>query len=310
MSKLPLSQHEKLLIMQSITWLKTMNEARPAGSPPKYPKASDIDTSALFNRIRAGLTPMPWAPPTRNGRPAYDLIENARGERLVVVEADAGPDQVTLDGAAWRVLARDPGGRDYRLAFGNWPLSYRAIARDVKRWPDLPHDLDQGNGQELVRLGDGRLLSKEVLRRERDLIQTQWHLRCCSPLNEHLYLAAQRLPLDNPANFTPEKIHVGSASWPAVFECNPFSAEVLVLFALCQDPWTKVTRYLALPVGDGARLDGWLEGYRQQQSPTEFDKNARSWRVFEIADDGRPLSAWETTSADLLKPLPELAVCT
>src|SRR5689334_22192596 len=168
MNKFLLSPHEKLLIMQSITWLKTMNEAQPAGSPPIYPKAADIDASGLFRRIRAGLTPMPWAPPTRNGHSAYDLMENARSEHPVVIAEAAAPDCLLLDGAIWRVLAKDPNGRDYRLAFGNWPLSYRATAHEVKRWPDLPADLDQGSAQELVRLGDGRLLSKDVLRRERD----------------------------------------------------------------------------------------------------------------------------------------------
>jgi hypothetical protein len=309
MTKLPLSPHEKLLIMQSVTWLKTMNEARPAGTPPVYPKAPDIDTSALFKRIRAGLTPMPWAPPTRNGHPAYHLIENARSEHPVVVAATATPERLLVDGALWRVLAKDPDSRDYRLAFGNWPLSYRAIAHDVKRWPNLPGDLDQGAGQELVRMGDGRLLSKDVLRRERDQIETQWRLTCCSPLNEHLYLAAQRLPLDSPDHFRPEKVHVEAVDRPTVFECRPFDAETLVFFALCEDRWTRVMRYLALPLGDGAKLAAWLESYRQQQSPIAYVPSAKSWRVFEIAEDGRPLSAWETTQPELLTPIHEAANC-
>ena len=33
MNKYLLSAHDKLLITQSITWLKTINEAQPAGSP-------------------------------------------------------------------------------------------------------------------------------------------------------------------------------------------------------------------------------------------------------------------------------------
>jgi hypothetical protein len=307
MNKLLLSPHDKLLIMQSITWLKTMNEAQPAGSPPVYPKAADIDSSGLFKRIRAGLTPMPWAPPTRNGHPAYDLIEDARSEHPALVAPAATPDHLLLDDAAWRVVAKDPNGSDYRLAFGNWPLSYRATAREVKRWPRLPADLDEGSAQELVRLADGRLLSKEVLRRERDQTETQWRLRCCSPLNEHLYLTAQRLPLDIPANFSPAKIHVGSASRPLAFECRPFAAGIQVLFALCQDPWTKVTRYLSLSPSDDSQLNGWLESYRREQSLIGFAPNATSWRVYEIAEDGRPLSGWETTRPELLQPVDEAA---
>jgi hypothetical protein len=301
-----LSPHEKTLIMHAVVWLKTMHEARPAGSPPVYPQALDIESSGLFKRIRAGLTPMPWAPPTRSGHPAYDLIEDARSSHPVNLAMAATRDRVLIDGAAWQVLASDPEGRDYRLAFGNWPLSYRATAREVKRWPQLPDDLDSGSAQELVRLGDGRLLSKEVLRRERDLTQTQWRLQCCSPLNEHLYLAAQRLPLDSPANFSPVKIHAGSASHPLVFECRPFAAETQVLFALCQDPWTKATRYLSLPLGDGGSLVAWLDCYRQARSPVGFDPAAKSWRAYEIAEDGRPLSAWETTRSELLQPVQEI----
>lgn len=309
MTKLPLSQHDKLLVMQSVAWLKTMNEAQPAGSPPIYPKAADIESSGLFKRIRAGLTPMPWAPPARNGHPAYDLIENARSEHLVAVTAAATPDRLLLDGADWRVLAKDPDGRAYRLAFGNWPLCYLATARETRRWPKLPADLDQGSEQDLVRIDDGRLVSKQVLRRERDETRTQWHLRCCSPLNEHMYLAAQRLPLDSPANFSPAKIHAGDAGRPSVFECRPFAAETLVLFALCRDPWTRVMRCMALPLGDGSALSGWLESYQRQQSPINLDShsNSRPLRVFEIADDGRPLSAWETTQLQLLRPVIEAA---
>lgn len=305
MNKFALSAHEKLLIMQSITWIKTMNEAQPAGSPPVYPKAADIDSSALFKRIRAGLTPMPWAPPTRNGHPAYDLIEDARSEHPTMVAESGVSDQLLLDGTAWRVLTRDAGGRDYRVAFGNWPLTFRLVAHEARRWPMLPDDLDQGHAHEVVRLPDGRLLSKEVLRREREHIETRWRLRCCSPLNEHLYLGAQRLPLDNPGNFTPAKIHAGSAGKPMAFECRPHAGGALALFALCQDPWTRVTRYVGLPSTDDGMLDAWLEKYRRDESPIDFVAGGKSWRVYEIADDGRPLSAWETTRRELLQPMPE-----
>jgi hypothetical protein len=309
MNKFLLSPHDKLLIMQSITWLKTMNEARPAGSPQVFPTAADIDSSALFRRIRAGLTPMPWAPPTRHGQPAYDLIEDARSEHPVEVAVTANPGEVLLDGAAWRVISRDADGRDYRLAYGNWPLSYRAIAHEVKRWPNLPADLDEGSAQELVRLGDGRLLSKEVLRREREQTRTQWRLHCCSPLNEQLYLGATRLPLDSLGNFSPEKIHLGTAGKPTVFECRPFASDSLVLFALCHDAWTRVTRYLALRPGDAGKLDAWVEDYRRDQSPLGFEPLVTTRRVYEIAEDGRPLSAWETNRPELLQPVPEAAVC-
>jgi len=307
MNKYLLSAHDKLLITQSIIWLKTINEAQPAGSPQIYPTAADIDSSALFRRIRAGLTPMPWAPPTRHGHPAYDLIEDARSEHPTDLIVSNDPDHVLLDDASWRVLSKDNSGRDYRLAFGNWPLAYRACAHEVKRWPDLPRDLDQGSAQELVRLGDGRLISKEILRRERDQTRTQWRLRCCSPLNERLYLSAQRLPLDSLGNCSPEKIHDGTAGKPRVFQCRPHAGETWLLFALCQDPWTLITRYLALSIADGAAIDGWLDRFRNGESPIEFHAKAKPIRVYEIADDGRPLSAWETNRPELLQPVEEAA---
>lgn len=309
MNKFQLSPHDKLLIMQSVTWLKTMNEARPAGSPQVYPSPADIDSSALFRRIRAGLTPMPWAPPTRNGHPAYDLIEDARSDHPVETLVPANAQELLLDDAVWRVLGTQADGREYRLAYGNWPLSYRATAHEVKRWPNLPVDLDQGSGQELVRLDDGRLLSKDVLRRERDQTRTQWRLHCCSPLNEQLYLSGKRLSLDSLGNFSPEKIHAGTVGRPTAFECRPFAGESLLLFSLCRDQWTQVTRYLAVPADNPARLDAWLDSYRQDRSPLEFAVSTTPWRVYELAEDGRPLSAWETARAELLRPVPEGPAC-
>lgn len=53
MSKAPsFNPQEKTLIMQTVTWVKTVNDAKPAGAPPSYPSQTDIDSSALFKRIR------------------------------------------------------------------------------------------------------------------------------------------------------------------------------------------------------------------------------------------------------------------
>ena len=59
-SKVPvLTLAEKNLVMHTVTWVKTVNDSRPAGTPPSYPLSVDIDSSALFKRIRQGLAPLP-----------------------------------------------------------------------------------------------------------------------------------------------------------------------------------------------------------------------------------------------------------
>ena len=34
MTRHPLSPHDKALILQAITWLRVVNDSRPAGTPP------------------------------------------------------------------------------------------------------------------------------------------------------------------------------------------------------------------------------------------------------------------------------------
>jgi hypothetical protein len=292
MTRQPLSPHDKALILQAVTWLRTVNEARPAGSPPVYPNVADIESSALFRRIRAGLAPMPWAPPTRHGQPAYDFIENARSRHGVAVDrSDVEGGTLRLDGGEWRVLAADGDGRGFHVAYGRWPLAFRLEATELPRWPLLPDDLDQGEGREVVRFHDGRLASKELLRSTRDETVTQWWLTCVSPLDEQLYLLGQVLPLAPSEQFRPAYVHRSETGLLDVFDCQPFRGQLLTLFATARDPWTGVARYVGA-ARDDESLARWLAAWDAGASPTEFLPAAPHWQVFELAADGTPLSAW------------------
>ena len=304
MTRNPLSPHDKTLILQAVTWLRTVNDARPAGSPPVYPGPADIESSALFKRIRAGLTPMPWAPPTRHGQPAYDLIENARGRHTVGVDrSDADGGTLRLDGAEWRILAADIDGRGYFVAFGQWPLAYRLEARESPRWPVLPDDLDSGDGREVVRFHDGRLASKDLLRRTRDETLTEWSVTCASPLDEQLYLLGQVLPLAPNELFRPQAVHRERDGRAVVFDSQPFRGQPLALFALALDPWTGVGRYVGV-APDADAMPRWLDEFDAGRAPCDFLPAPACWHVFELAADGTPLSAWSAPRADALRPLP------
>jgi hypothetical protein len=304
MTRQPLSPHDKALIQQAITWLRTINEARPAGSPPVYPGPADIETSALFKRIRAGLTPMPWAPPTRHGQPAYDLIENARSRHAVNLDrSDIDGGTLRLDGAEWRILAADADGGGFHLAYGQWPLAFRLESRESPRWPALPDDLDAGDGREVVRFHDGRLASKELLRRTRDERLTEWWIACVSPLNEQLYLVGQMLPLASTEQFRPLRVHRRQRDVPLVFDCRPFRGEELTLFAIAADPWTGVRRFVGVAFDEDA-MPRWLDQRDAGFGPFDFLPTGAHWQVFELAADGTPLSAWSAPRSDALRPLP------
>lgn len=300
---LPLSQHDKTLVMQTVQWVKTVNDARPAGAPPSYPTQADIDSSALFKRIRQGLPPMPWAPPTRHGQPAYELIENARGRHQTTLDAPVVPGEgIVLDGAKWRVLASDATARVHHLAFGRWPIAYRLSAQDVPRWPWLPDDLDQGSAHEVVRFSDGRLVSKDLVRRTRDEVVTQWWLQCASPLNERLYLQAECQPLDDPNHFRAQQVHRGGETAPSVFVA-PLRQGATAFFPLAADPWTRITRHIALRVDAVPDMASCLARFDAGESPLDFLPRTGAWQVFEIGADGEPWSSWRTDRREWLLPV-------
>jgi len=299
----PLSLHEKTVIMQTVTWVKTVNDAKPAGAPPSYPTQMDIDSSALFKRIRLGLPPMPWAPPTQHRHPAYELIENARGRHRVQPDAeDFDGDTISLDGAQWHRLASEKGGRTHYVSFGRWPIAYRLSGQDAPRWTSLPADLDEGPGHDVVRFADGRLVPKELIRRTRDQVVTQWWLQCVSPLNERFYLHAERQPLDDPDHFRPAQVHRSIDGAPRVFS-GALRQGATQFFPLVRDPWTRVTRYVALRTESDNDLAAWLSRFDAGESPLDFRSRTDNWQVFEIGADGQPWSAWRTDRREWLVPV-------
>lgn len=305
MSKQPLTPHERLLILQAITWVKTIHDARPAGAPPTYPGAADLESSALFRRIRQGLAPMPWAPPTRQRHPAYELIEDARSEHRVQARVEPAEPFVDIDGARWRRLETRAGGRAHVVAFGHWPLAYLLEARERPRWPTLPADLDEGPGHDVVRFADGRLVPKELLRRTRDERETQWWLRCVSPLNEGLYLGGMRRPLEDPARFRPLAVPRAAPDGRALAFTCALAEGAFALFELAFDPWTAVARYVAAPLGDANAIpDPWLLAFDAGAGLLDALPAGDGWPVFELSGDGRPHSAWRSSRRDWLAPVP------
>jgi len=299
----PLSLLEKTLIVQTVTWVKTVNDAKPAGAPPSYPKLADIDSSSLFRRIRQGLQPMPWAPPTQRGYPAYELIENARSRQRIVLDgAVTGADSIWLDGAKWHRRASESDGRTHYLSFGRWPLTYKLSAQDVPRWQSLPADLDEGSGHDVLRFPDGRLVSKDMVRRTRDDVVTQWWLQCISPLNERLYLHSERQPLDDPDHFLPTFVHRSLAGTPQVFVC-PLRQGPTLLFQVVTDPWTSITRYVALRTEASHDPAAWLSRFDAGESPLDFLPRLGAWQVFEIDAGGEPWSSWRTDRREWLLPV-------
>lgn len=305
MSKVPvLTIAEKNLVMHTVAWVKTVNDARPAGTPPSYPVVGDIDSSALFKRIRQGLQPMPWAPPTRNGHPAYELMENARGRHQVQPAGDIGEGGVVIvDGARWRLLAADAGQRRFHLGFGRWPIAYCLQGVDAPRWPSLPADLDEGSAHDVIRFADGRLVAKELVRRTRSEVVTQWWLRCVSPLDERLYLHAERLPLDDPDHFRSTHVHRAVDGVPKIFVSRLRQGET-VFFAIASDPWTHIARHIGVRGDAIPDLAACLARMDAGESVLDALPNTGAWQIYEIGPDGEPWSAWRTDRREWLRPAP------
>lgn len=88
------------VVLDAAEWLKTLWEVgyMGAGSFPAAPRTTfprigieDVLKSSLFARIREGKRPLPFPPPTRNGLPWHELVEDP--VKLHIVEAEVIRDE-------------------------------------------------------------------------------------------------------------------------------------------------------------------------------------------------------------------------
>lgn len=144
------SRHDLLLLQAAgqfievaSNWQTPDNVAITTHSPlrPYIPAEPDWEHSALFERIRTGLTPLPYPPPTSGGQPWYGIVEEP-GEFPVVITAAQAMGQsatphVELNGCQWQVQAHLlPDGHEEAGA----PIVFREDCSYVVRhgrWPDF-----------------------------------------------------------------------------------------------------------------------------------------------------------------------------
>ena len=105
------------IALDAAEWLKTLWTIgyMGAGNFPAQPRSSfpaveleDILKSSLFARIRQGKRPLPFPPPTQNGSPWHELVENR--EQIHTVEAE-----IIRNDSGLALAARIEGCTDWRL---------------------------------------------------------------------------------------------------------------------------------------------------------------------------------------------------
>ena len=135
------------LALDCADWLHTLWKVgyMGAGRFPAEPRTAfplidldDVTKSALFARIRAGKKPLPFPPPTRDGLPWHELIEDRDAEHEVAAEVVRDEDgrpvgAIVAGGAGWGVV-EELGGDAYRIAHrGRGPVFRLQLAGGVGR---------------------------------------------------------------------------------------------------------------------------------------------------------------------------------
>jgi hypothetical protein len=143
--------------LDTAEWLKTLWNVgyMGAGTFPSKPRSAfpeieleDVLKSALFARIRQGKRPLPFPPPTRNGLPWHDLLDEAEGVSHNVTAEIVRSDQGALIGtiiekaAGWRIIREIKEDREYIVQFqGKGPLfrlmidaPNSVLRREPKEW--------------------------------------------------------------------------------------------------------------------------------------------------------------------------------
>ncbi|HEY5761929.1 MAG TPA: hypothetical protein VIS73_01835 [Rhodocyclaceae bacterium] len=150
-----IAQDVAQIVLDAAEWLRTLWEVGymgggqlPASPRTRFPQieVEDVLKSVLLARIRSGLRPLPFPPPTRNGVPWHEIVE---AEREATVDASPIDDAGTtiafaIDGdTGWDVLAQiDPDryrvqhrgkGPLYQLDLSNSPALLSREAPTIER---------------------------------------------------------------------------------------------------------------------------------------------------------------------------------
>jgi hypothetical protein len=94
-------------IHATVTWA---NVARlphgPNGRSLDYIYMSDPNRSALLSRILNNKAPLPFAPPTKNGMPWYELFDDKQSPQVInELEFSESSPSLNIDGATWKVIS-------------------------------------------------------------------------------------------------------------------------------------------------------------------------------------------------------------
>ncbi|MBE9607942.1 hypothetical protein [Chitinilyticum piscinae] len=171
------SRHDLLLLQAAGRFIEVASswqlpEGLPAtdhgGLRPYIPAEPDWEHSALFQRIRSGLAPLPYPPPTSGGQPWYAVVEIAGVYPVVINAAQAmGHSEyphVELNGCPWQVLAHLlPDGREiegapavfrddcsYVVCYGRWPDFLLFRGRTANRCsPEYARQLVEEGGDDI-----------------------------------------------------------------------------------------------------------------------------------------------------------------
>lgn len=142
--------------LDAAEWLKTLWSVgyMGAGSFPAQPRSNfpiieleDVLKSALFARIRKGKRPLPFPPPTRNGSPWHELVENRIETYDVNAEIVFDTQNVAIAAiiescAGWNIVEQLHAAREYIVQHRSKGALYRlcfvagaaTLRREAPRW--------------------------------------------------------------------------------------------------------------------------------------------------------------------------------
>jgi hypothetical protein len=147
-----LEQDLALIVLDAAEWLRILWDVGymganrlPAKPRTQFPvvELEDVLKSALFARIRRGKRPLPFPPPTRQGVPWHELVEE---EGPHSVEAEILKDEHGVPVGAvieacrhWHVIGEPAAGRDYTVQHsGKGPLFRLTVTSEGSQLSRVP----------------------------------------------------------------------------------------------------------------------------------------------------------------------------